>query len=494
MAPYVTPLLAVIGGSILIGEGGDLFTKPAQVPRNWRMFPLRVLPVVIVSALFLTVTGSVLIALLGGALVLFLLVVGSNLKIRLLNEPLVFTDLTLLAAFVKHPRFYLQAVSIPARCACLIGAVVLCVSLGCASSLALAPRGVGVFLTIASVALLISLLKKSSRVAGVVPAPDVWADVHRYGLLPTVLLYAYRWRHLPALPKKQALPYRCGAPESVVIIQCESWADPMLLNPSWEALPELARSQKEAVQWGDLCPSGLGAYTMRSEYGVLCGESDETLSYRQFDPFLTAQQHFSHALPHTLKAFYKRALFAHPYDLRFYGRDRLVPAWGFTECVGKEHFCETDKVGPYIGDHALTAYLAEYLKKNSGFLSYCVTIENHGPWKKGRLGLQSGAEAWYQHAKHGDAMLGHMRRMIKESGRDIMLVFFGDHRPALHARPVREGLERSTPYVILRPNNPANKGCSSTSNPVNLTPAELHDVIVHYVASGHRHDAAAARE
>ncbi|MDF7673278.1 LTA synthase family protein [Acetobacteraceae bacterium ESL0709] len=442
--------------------------------------PLRILPILLLNSLFLLLSGSLLFSLFMGALLMTILVTGSNLKLRLLNEPLVFTDLALVSAFIKHPAFYLQAVPLITRIMAIIGSAGLILILIYTSSRSVTIRLEGGVVALLSGALLWIILERKSRPDS--PAPALWADVRDKGLLPTLMLYTCRWERESPLPAQSPLSFVQGAPEAVLIIQCESFADPTCLNPEWQALPELEKSRKEAFLWGELNPSGLGAYTMRSEYGVLCGESDQVLSYRQFDPFLAATHRSSHALPRRLEYFYRDALFLHPYDLRFYGRDRLMPSMGFTEIVGGKQFKQSDHYGPYVSDRALTDFLLDYLDHHKNFLAYCVTIENHGPWKNGRLGQKTGSESWYTHVRHSDAMLGTLREAIKASGRDIMLVFFGDHRPALAAVPPVEGLERTTPYVILRPNS---EDCSGiTKLPVKLTPAELHETILGIISSG----------
>lgn len=479
MLYYVVKFFFIIVGSLVVGESIDLLVRPSRLLRKSSLIFLRCLPVMVTAGVFLCLTGVVWLSLVLSVILLTVLVTASNLKLRLLNEPLVFTDFALLGAFVKHPRFYLQGIPSTVRFCIVVGGVVLLYLLIWASSSAVGLRLAGCVEAVVSGMCLWGLLKRESRRRGVGPA--VWRDVCEWGLLPTLLLYARRYRELEPLPARPVLSRAVTAPESVIIVQCESFAEPAELRNEWAALPELDQCRQEAVQWGRFLPSGLGAYTMRSEYGVLCGDDEEMLSYRLFDPFLTANQSPSHALPNRLKYFYEKALFLHPYDLRFYGRNRLLPSWGFNDIIGGEYFSEQDRVGPYVGDAALTAQLLAYLRENDHFLAYCVTIENHGPWKKGRLGQSSGAEAWHKHARNGGRMLQDLLEEIKASGRDVMLVFFGDHRPALEVLPAVEGLERSTPYVILRPNGP--KGNEVSSEPVDVTPAELHRSILRHVGS-----------
>jgi hypothetical protein len=108
-------------------------------------------------------------------------------------------------------------------------------------------------------------------------------------------------------------------------------------DPALE-LPGLARARADAWQWGNLNVSGFGAYTMRTEYGLIFGRDEEELGFRRYDPFLTATREVAHALPARLAVRGWRSLFLHPHDLRFYNRHRIMPAAGFAEMVGEEHF------------------------------------------------------------------------------------------------------------------------------------------------------------
>ncbi|QHI95135.1 sulfatase-like hydrolase/transferase [Aristophania vespae] len=473
-------LLILVIGALILGEIIDFFAKPRLGFRSIRKLALRFLPLLLLSSLLLVMTGSVSVALLLTGALLLVLVIGSNLKLRLLNEPLVFTDLTLLAAFVKHPRFYLQAIPVFVRWLSLSALVLLILMLIWASNGQIIIRIEGAVLAILS-AVSLKLILEAQSDPGLFP-PDLWADMQRDGLLPTLLLYVRRWKNLPPLsarPLPQIGLEAVGqAPDIVIIVQCESFAEPSVLNPQWETLPTLARARDEAIQWGELHPSGFGAYTMRSEYGVLCGDENEALSYRLFDPFLTAAQTPSHGLANQLSLLYEKRLFLHPYDLNFYNRRELMPQLGFTSLIGGEAFTEQDKIGDYVSDASLAHYLLQTVQKHDRFLAYCVTIENHGPWKDGRLGLVKGSDAWREHAQHSDEMLSNLCDGLKASGKDALLVFFGDHRPALGPLPPQPHVSRTTPYVMLRFNEGKSVKLPSSQENVPLTMAELHHTII----------------
>jgi phosphoglycerol transferase MdoB-like AlkP superfamily enzyme len=271
--------------------------------------------------------------------------------------------------------------------------------------------------------------------------------------------------------------------ELVVIVQCESFADPVeLTGDAQHTLPELEAFRRLAWQWGDLSVSGFGAYTMRTEYGVLFGRDDAELGFRRYDPFLTAHGETSYALPARLAGFGYHSLFVHPHDMRFYRRDRLMPAIGFDRLIGEASFAAIPRDGHrYINDRALGASISDLLAAAAGpTLIYAVTMENHGPWTKDKLtGSLGGLGAYLRHLRSSDGMLSDLAQYLSTAGRSGLLVFFGDHRPSIPG-VTKPGGARHTPYVMLRFSDDGHINPGSNRR-VDVTPAELHHAILRCV-------------
>ncbi|MFT8482223.1 MAG: LTA synthase family protein [Gluconobacter cerinus] len=407
------------------------------------------------------------------------MVIASNIKFRVLGEPLVFSDLAVAASFLRYPRFYLAAIPNFLKII-LIPAVILV--FGCViafSSTAPAAHFTGLLILLASL-LSFGAGWKFYWCSSVMFQPDLEADIVQYGLLPVLLIYTLRWRATSSPPPAQPLPAREPGTDPVpllIIVQCESFADPKDLVPDHPLAPlnNFERLKTISDHYGTLSVSGFGAYTMRTEYAVLCGRDEEELGFRAFDPFLTAQDECTFGLPNRLAALYEKRLFVHPHDLRFYGRDRLMPALGFTTLVGPDDFAHAETAGPYTSDKAIGDYLHDRIvSAEKPELIYVVTMENHGPWDAGRLDAPDALTAWERHAQNGDALLGSLDRTLRDCGRPAHLIFFGDHRPSIPGY-VTPSKIRSTPFISLSYHNHEK---STFFADINIKPAELHRSIL----------------
>jgi len=443
---------------------------------------LHLLGMTAVFGLCLAGSGNGLVAAGLSIAFMALLTTVSNAKHAMLGEPLLFSDLALVAGIFRHPRFYFTAISVRARVLLVIGALALLLALALLFEARLAPHLVGLGLMILAVAALV-LLVRSRSFDEVARTPNVDADLTSYGLIATLMLYWLRWRGTPDPPVCAALARAeksGGPPDIVVIVQCESFADPVELTGSPDhTLDGLQEARASAWQWGNLDVSGFGAYTMRTEYGVLFGRGEAALGFRRYDPFLTAHRETSYALSARLGAAGYHCLFVHPHDMRFYGRDRLMPAIGFDRLIGEESFLPTPPgAGRYVDDRTVGASLGELIDNAAEpTLIYAVTMENHGPWETDRLaGSIGGLDAYLHHLRSSDAMLTALIERLSAARRSALLVFFGDHRPSIPG-VTDPGGPRHTPYVMQR-FSAEGQLLTGANWQADLSPDELHHAIL----------------
>jgi len=458
-------------------------TPPALLRRrSWAGIWLNTLVVVGVFGTFLAICGNVLVSAVLALALVGLFTMVSNAKRAMLGEPLVFTDLALIGAIFRHPQFYLSALKPGQKAILVLAAPIVPVLLWWLSVPSWAAQGSGAALLVAVWAL-VRLSVQLPPLVHLAETPDVEADVQRHGLLPTLVLHHARWRKtrdpVPCIPLSISPDPR----ELAIVIQCESFADPVELfgNPALR-LPELERAREDAWQWGNLLVSGFGAYTMRTEYGVLFGRSEAELGFRRFDPFLTALGEASYAVPMRLQASGWRSLFVHPHDLRFYNREQIMRAGGFAELVGEERFAPPNaEEGRYVTDAAIAAKIMDLAAMaDAPTLIYAVTIENHGPWEASAQ-TDNLLEGYMRLVRNSDAMLATLRTELAGLKRPVSLVFFGDHRPSIPGISIPGG-ERHTPYVFLRIDGDGQL-VRGEGRRIDLTPAELHHALLAVVGS-----------
>ncbi|MDE7539290.1 LTA synthase family protein [Gluconobacter sphaericus] len=440
---------------------------------------------------FLFLVGSPWLAFALTTLLTSLLTMASILKCRVLGEPLIFSDLAVAASFLRYPRFYVDAVPKFLRIIIIFAIICVPVMVYFVIKADLPPYShwIGMIIMILSGSVLAFLWKKSWSTT-LMTTPDLFSDVKNYGLIATLFFYFLRWRReRPTAPLKKSSS--CIPPdiELLIIIQCESFADPVSLSTQ-HPLPPLAslnRLQKEEgnTRTGQLDVSGFGAYTMRTEYAVLFGQDEKSLGFRYFDPFLTADRNMSYALPNRLSSFFEERIFLHPHDLRFYNRTQLMPRMGFTKLISTEAFSEDDFCGSYVGDIALGKKISKIIEKTSQTtqIIYAVTMENHGPWKPvDGIDYKDPLEIYDFHARNSDILLDMLDQKLSVLGKKAVLAFFGDHRPSIPGYNSPEG-SKSTPFVIKTYHSAAD---FDFPQGIHLTPAEFSEKIIRSLGKSFR--------
>ena len=369
--------LLYLVASLVWTEAADLTAHP-HGHRVWSAgaFATRAGATLAVAGMVLALTGSAALAFATTALAGTVVAAGSNLKRRHLGEPLVFSDLAYLGAAIRHPRLYIGVLPPAARIGvALLPLLVLGVAYWGWSGNP-GRHTAGLVALCLGVGVLLSALRHLPEV------PDLEGDVGRNGLFATLLRYWICWRRerLVVVPPPP-LMLDHDAADLVIVVQCESFVDPADLPGMPLELPALEAARARAELSGQLLIEGFGAYTMRTEFGVLTGFGESELGFRRYDPFVRGAV----AAPRALATRFARrgygTQFVHPFELGFYNRDRLMPALGFETLAGRPAFAGAALDGPYVSDRAVAAELRARVAAVPGKLFlYAVTMENHGPW------------------------------------------------------------------------------------------------------------------
>lgn len=442
---------------------GDSLTRASLAPRD---LALRLLGYLLILLFWFAFSWRPWLAGLTLVISVTALIVVSRAKRSVIGEPLLFSDFALLPQVPRHPQLYYipplwhPRVSIPVLAT--LGVTVLWYltepSVLPAATLPRVLALVGLPLLLALLAWAAPRPPLARLIARWFPRPDLEADVARVGLPASLLGYAARaFAGSAPVPEPPELPPGPGD-DVVVVIQLESFIDPERLGGPALPVMELVRSR--AAQYGRLQVPAHGAYTMRSEHAVLTGRPSETLGFGRYDPYTSRSGDEPTSLARLARSRGYDTLFLHPFHRDFFRRAQVMEAFGFGDLVMEEAFGSAERVGPYVGDVALgERLLAEVGARRTPLFLFCVTMENHGPWKPGRLsGLDDPQAQYMHHVAHTgqmvEAVVAGLDRLAAGRGQTMTLCVFGDHAPSLPACTPGFG-GRTTDYALFRFGRPA---------------------------------------
>ncbi|CAO4179331.1 LTA synthase family protein [Methylorubrum aminovorans] len=456
LATLLLPLAVAIVGAFAI-EATASPQRPSLRPAD---LAIRFLGYALITLFWFQFSWRPWLAASSCLLTLAILSVVDQLKRKVIGEPVVFSDLALLAQVPRHPQLYY---TLPLTDLRIAGPLLL----GLATVIAwyvlepaALPEGAGASALailglpagLAALALLGFNPFGQATLRRLFPRPDLARDVSRYGLVATMMGYGLR-----RLGEMDARPLAGigGEPddEVVVVVQLESFLDPTRLGGP--ALPLMARIRSQAAQYGRLAVPAHGAYTMRSEHAVLTGLDPDDLGFGRYDPYLARKGEEPTSLARLARASGFATVFVHPFHRDFFDRAQVFRRLGFDHLVMEEDFADAPRIGPYISDVAVAERILAEVAPDGAHAPggrcfvFSVTMENHGPWKPGRLtGIDEPLAQYLHHVAHtGQAV----ERLIDGlAGRRATLCVFGDHAPSLpDCRPLPSG-PVATDYALFR--------------------------------------------
>ena len=464
MTTFLTATVIALGLCLALEVlAGDSVTRARLAPRD---LALRLLGYMLILLFWFEFSWRPWLAGLTCVTTVAILIIVSRAKRSVIGEPLLFSDFALLPQVPRHPQLYYipplwdPRISVPA-----VLTVAFTILWYWAEPSVLPSATLPRIAALAGLPLLLGLLVWAAPrpplarlIARWFPRPDLEADVARVGLPASLLGYAARARagREPA-PEAPILPPGAGD-DVVVVIQLESFIDPERLGAP--PLPAMALFRTRAAQYGRLRVPAHGAYTMRSEHAVLTGCPSEALGFGRYDPYTARSGDEPTSLARLARGRGYGTLFLHPFHRDFFRRAQVMEAFGFGDLVMGEAFAGAPKVGPYVGDIALgERLLAEVRARRRPLFLFCVTMENHGPWKPGRLPGIDDPQAQYLHhvANTGrmvENLVAGLDVLARERGDTVTLCVFGDHAPSLPSCKPGFG-DRTTEYALFRFGRPA---------------------------------------
>ena len=376
-------------------------------------------------------------------------------KRRVLAEPIVFTDVLQAFDIFRHPQL---ALPFPHKGRVLLVAVATLTFF--AGVIMMEPPAwsgrpwlplLFVLAASISVALGRSLLPRGYLNFRQQLSADPLLDTARHGSLATVLLYGLFARHERARRRASLGPAGVANSDAfhggpVLLVQNESFFDARRLHPAIpkDLLPQFDRGCRDSLSWGRLAVPSWGANTVRTEFAVLSGLTQQALGFDRFNPYYRFADAPLATLAHRFRAAGYRTICLHPFDCSFYRRDQVMPNLGFDELLGEERFAGAARVNGYVSDIEVARVATEIIREQGPkvFL-FIITIENHGPWfgapdqQIGDLtslpldaGERLGLNHYLSSLVHADTMFGLLRAELAAHTVPATLGFYGDHLPS----------------------------------------------------------------
>ena len=277
---------------------------------------------------------------------------------------------------------------------------------------------------------------------------------------------------LPAEPRTAREDY-----PDIVVVLSESFFDPLVLNEV-EPCDYLARwcELKSSGQAGWLVVPTYGGNTPRSEFELLTGIPFSTFGGMDY-PYVSVVNSAMYSIPWYLKSMGYRTTAIHTNSRTFWRRQNALPRLGFDKYIALEDIQQPDRVGFWPADSVLTEQvlaLFEPPEQDRPQFVLAISMENHGPWNENRrsrlpesvaditlpvAAAEIPAKPLQQYLWHAENVVTELERLwqfTRQRSRKTVLIFFGDHLPALNDSFKALGFdngkaafEQLTPYLVL---------------------------------------------
>lgn len=242
-----------------------------------------------------------------------------------------------------------------------------------------------------------------------------------------------------------------GLRPDIIVIMNESFWDPMTIGTSLlfsqDPIPTF-RKLSERYTSGWLLSPVFGGVTCNAEFEFLTGFNMSFYRHGAI-PYLNYINQPINALPAQLKKNGYRSVAIHPYTKSFWNREAVYDRMGFDEFISQEQFHGPEIKGYFIADAEVSRSLIRYTSEHEGPLFlFAISMQNHMPYLENRYGrnvksefiAQAGNmteknkksfEVYLQGLKDADDSLRQLIEHYSQSNRPTMIVFLGDHLPAL---------------------------------------------------------------
>lgn len=243
---------------------------------------------------------------------------------------------------------------------------------------------------------------------------------------------------------------------NVIMIMCEAFSD-LSAEDMFAYAPEddplrgfRAVAGSDRAVSGHIVVSNISAGTANTEFDVLTGMQTNMISDTATSAFRVIRRD-TPSLPRVFSGSGYNTFFLHPgYDW-FYNRANVYRFLGISDQVFSDAFDENDYKGTMISDAAFleklkTCFEARTAGTDAPLFTYGVTIQNHQAYYYGKFGdtpedvplhttvspaTMEPIAVYLEGVRDSSDMLLALSEYLDTVSEPTVLVFFGDHRPAL---------------------------------------------------------------
>ena len=246
---------------------------------------------------------------------------------------------------------------------------------------------------------------------------------------------------------------------NIIVIMNESFSDLSVLGEfetNMEVLPVLNSLEENTIK-GNLYPSVYGGNTANSEYEFLTGSSISYFSERVV-PFQLYMNEKRDSVISQMNTLGYDTVFMHCYLAYSWNRPSVYAALQTNRMYYEEDMPNLVNIRGYASDESQNEYLIGLLEdenRTQPLFLYDVTVQNHGGYTTvpeeleekititGQEGKFPETENYLTLAHESDRALGELLTYLENYEEPTVVLFFGDHQPAIESEFIAYAMGKS---------------------------------------------------
>ena len=256
---------------------------------------------------------------------------------------------------------------------------------------------------------------------------------------------------------------------NIIFVQLEGFMDPRTINGvmyNTDPIPNFRKLQKNGIS-GKMKSPSIGGGTARTEFEVMTGIDLEFLTDGEVPHYTILGHETLNSVASTLKKQGYSTHAIHNNQGNFYNRNKAYSSLSYDTYTSVEYMDNVERTETnWAKDTVLTKYIKECLESSEGSdLVFTISVEGHSPYPtdsdkydfpikvvNSKLKESDQNQIYYYINKihESDEFIGDVVDLVDSLDEDTIVVFYGDHTPALDLLNRDEGnVDRTTtPYAI----------------------------------------------